>query len=271
MSKVIFICTGNTCRSPMAAAVYSRLCPDDEVLSAGLYADGSEYCHKSIAALESIGISLSGNSKQLEPDMLDCDRFYVMSGSHKAALLSVGVADDKITVLNVSDPFGGDLEVYKACLKEIIGKLSALLVAVRPMTEADTETVAELENTCFSEPWSQQGLLDSLGSGIRFAVADIMGRIAGYMGVQVTLDEAYVTNVAVFPEFRRLGIGNKLVQDAIGFCEENDIAFLTLEVRESNAKAISLYENAGFAYVGKRKNFYSNPKEDAVLMTKEFK
>ena len=271
MSKVIFICTGNTCRSPMAAALYCNLCPEAEVTSAGLFADGSEYCKNSILALQEMGISLKGNSRMLEKSDLDADRFFVMSPSHEAALLSIGIKQEKITVLNVSDPFGGDIEVYKKCRNEIARKLMRETVSIRPMTEEDIPQVALLESACFSEPWSEKGLLDSLREGARFWVAVIGSKVLGYMGATTVLDEAYVTNVAVFPQYRGYGIGRALIDTASDFCRNGDFAFLTLEVRESNKRAISLYSSADFRESGKRKNFYSNPSEDAVLMTKEFK
>ena len=81
------------------------------------------------------------------------------------------------------------------------------------------------------------------------------------------LDEGYITNVAVSPDFRRQGIARALIEALLAKARENGLAFVTLEVRESNAPAIALYTGAGFEPVGKRKNFYSNPTENAVLMT----
>ena len=270
MSKFLFVCTGNTCRSPMAAAIFSHLFPDAEVSSAGLFADGSEYCQNSIDALAEIGISLSGNSRPLLPDDLDADRFFVMSEFHAENLAAIGIKRDKITVLDVSDPFGGDLSVYRACRNEIAQKIVREAVTIRTMTETDIPAVASIERQTFSEPWTETGLRESAENGA-FFVADAGGKILGYMGATTALDEAYVTNVAVLPEYRGFGIGSLLIAEATAFCEKNGFSFITLEVRESNKNAISVYSKAGFESVGKRKNFYSNPVEDAILMTKEFK
>lgn len=98
-------------------------------------------------------------------------------------------------------------------------------------------------------------------------MAEQDGRTAGYVGCQTVLDEGYITNVAVSPDFRRQGIARALIAELTAKAGENKLAFVTLEVRESNAPAIALYTGAGFVPVGKRKNFYSNPAENAVLMT----
>ena len=98
-------------------------------------------------------------------------------------------------------------------------------------------------------------------------MAEQDGRTAGYVGCQTVLDEGYITNVAVSPDFRRQGIARALIAELTAKAGENKLAFVTLEVRESNAPAIALYTGAGFTPVGKRKNFYSNPTENAVLMT----
>ncbi len=269
MSKVVFICTGNTCRSPMAAAICSHLFPNIEVSSAGLFADGSPYCENSIKALAEIGITLLGNSKPFSPDDLDADRFFCMSESHAGMLASIGIGRDKITVLDIGDPFLGDISVYRNCRSEIAHKIAKEMIVIRPMTEDDIPAVAKIEQQSFADPWTEAGLRESAENGA-FFVADADSRILGYMGATTVLDEAYVTNVAVLPEYRGFGIGSLLIEEAVAFCEKNGFSFITLEVRESNAAAISVYSKAGFKQIGKRKNFYSNPKEDAVLMTKEF-
>lgn len=134
------------------------------------------------------------------------------------------------------------------------------------MQERHLAALAEIERACFRAPWSENMLREELGKGI-FLVAEQDGRTAGYVGCQTVLDEGYITNVAVSPDFRRQGIARALIAELTAKAEENKLAFVTLEVRESNAPAIALYTGAGFAPVGKRNNFYSNPTENAVLMT----
>ena len=145
-------------------------------------------------------------------------------------------------------------------------------VRVVPMTADHLDEVAELERICFSVPWSRNMLaeeLDNLLSAFLVALDD-NDRVVGYAGVQVILDEGYITNVAVRPECRRQGIAAKLLQVFLDFARANQLAFLTLEVRASNYDAIALYGSRGFRSVGRRKNYYEHPKEDAIIMTLEF-
>ena len=137
---------------------------------------------------------------------------------------------------------------------------------ITEMQEKHLPALAELEKQCFHAPWSEKMLREELGGGI-FLVAEQDGEVQGYVGCQTVLDEGYITNVAVSPDFRRRGAARRLIAELIARAKEKGLAFVTLEVRESNAPAIALYTEAGFAPVGKRKNFYSNPTENAVLMT----
>ena len=145
-------------------------------------------------------------------------------------------------------------------------------VRIVPMNADHLDEVAELERICFSTPWSRNMLAEELDNACSaFLVAeDDAGKVVGYAGLQVILDEGYITNVAVRPECRRNGIAGKLLQVFLDFGQANHLAFLTLEVRASNYDAIALYGSRGFRSVGRRKNYYEHPKEDAIIMTKEF-
>ncbi|MEI3304628.1 MAG: ribosomal protein S18-alanine N-acetyltransferase [Dysosmobacter sp.] len=147
-----------------------------------------------------------------------------------------------------------------------------LHVRIVPMTADHLDEVAELERICFSTPWSRNMLAEELDNALSaFLVAlDESGKVVGYAGLQVVLDEGYITNVAVRPECRRQGIAGKLLQVFLDFAQGNHLAFLTLEVRASNYDAIALYGSRGFRSVGRRKKYYEHPKEDAIIMTKEF-
>ena len=145
-------------------------------------------------------------------------------------------------------------------------------VRIVPMNGDHLDEVAELERICFSVPWSRNMLaeeLDNLLSAFLVALDD-SGRVVGYAGLQVVLDEGYITNVAVRPECRRMGVASQLLQVFLNFAKANKLAFLTLEVRVSNYDAIALYGSRGFRSVGRRKNYYEHPKEDAIIMTLEF-
>ena len=139
-------------------------------------------------------------------------------------------------------------------------------MTIVPMAERHLAALAEIEKACFHAPWSESMLREELGKGI-FLVAERDGQAVGYVGCQTVLDEGYITNVAVSPDARRQGIARALIVKLTAEARAAGLAFVTLEVRASNAPAIALYEGAGFGRVGVRKNFYTAPIEDAVLMT----
>lgn len=131
--------------------------------------------------------------------------------------------------------------------------------------------VEALERSCFSHPWSCQSLETELENNQSlFYVAVEDGQVAGYIGMSFVLDEGYIYNVAVDEKYRKRGIGSALIRTLVTHCKKESFAFLTLEVRESNTAARSLYNNFGFIKVGERKNYYSDPTENAVLMTLYF-
>ena len=146
-------------------------------------------------------------------------------------------------------------------------------VKIVPMTADHLEELEKLERICFSRPWSRKMLAEELENQCAaFLVAEdsVSGRVLGYAGLMVVADEGYITNVAVFPEYRRQGIAAQILQVFVQFAEANRLAFLALEVRPSNAAAIALYQGFGFEEVGRRKNYYDLPKEDALILTKYF-
>lgn len=145
-------------------------------------------------------------------------------------------------------------------------------VRIVPMNADHLDQVAELERICFSTPWSRNMLAEELENALSaFLVAvDDADNVVGYAGLQVILDEGYITNVAVRPDCRQQGIAGKLLQVFLDFAQGNRLAFLTLEVRASNYDAIALYGSRGFREAGRRKNYYEHPREDAIIMTKEF-
>ena len=129
--------------------------------------------------------------------------------------------------------------------------------------------VAELERLCFAEPWSESSLELLLGErGVGFA-AFVDGRLAAYGGMMTVLDEGQITNIATHPDFRRMGLGRRIMNALDEYGREKGIAFLSLEVRESNSAARGLYISCGWQEEGVRKNFYRLPVENAVVMTKK--
>ena len=133
------------------------------------------------------------------------------------------------------------------------------------------DTVAEIEQLCFSDPWTRESLELLLGESALGLCACESGRVLGYVGMLCVLDEGQIINVAVHPDARRRGIARALMDELFDVCRERRIAFLSLEVRESNVAARTLYAACEFEECGVRKNFYSHPIENAIVMTRELK
>lgn len=144
---------------------------------------------------------------------------------------------------------------------------------IAPMTAAHLPAVAALEQVCFpADPWSEELFRNALANphtAILLAEGED-GAVLGYAVLSVVLDEGNLDNIAVAPEARRQGVADALLGALTDFGREH-LAVLMLEVRASNTAAIALYEKRGFAAVGRRKNYYDAPREDAILMTLEFK
>lgn len=138
---------------------------------------------------------------------------------------------------------------------------------IRLMEPEDVPQAAKLEAEIFSDPWSTQGFLDSLKlSHTIFLVACETGKVVGYTGMYLSVDEGEIVNVAVAPEARRKGIGDALMREALARAAGRGIRKLALEVRYSNEAAIRLYEKHGFVRCGIRRGFYELPREDAYIM-----
>jgi len=138
---------------------------------------------------------------------------------------------------------------------------------IEQMTAAHLDGVCRIENACFSHPWSRQSIETELkNSNSLFFAATENNEVIGYIGMNFVLDEGYIYNVAVDEACRGRGVGSALIRTLVTHCQKESFAFLTLEVRESNTAARSLYSHFGFIKVGERKNYYSAPAENAVLM-----
>lgn len=280
--NILFVCTGNTCRSPMAEGyLKSKGIEGVTVLSRGLAADGSPVSLNSKTAMDEAGIDIGSHiSKQITADDINkADKIICLSPSHKAVLLSAGVPENKLYILGdgISDPFGGSIETYRRCRDEIFAAIDILIkdgffgnISVIPIEQRHIKEIARLEEICFSEPWSEEGILEAYRLGTKFFAAEADKKLIGYIGIKAVIDEGYITNIAVFPRFRRRGVAKALLNKVFEFAKEKGLSFVSLEVRPSNTEAVSLYEKTGFKEEGRRKNFYRLPLEDALIMTKRF-
>ena len=144
-------------------------------------------------------------------------------------------------------------------------------MTITEMNATHVPQVAELERLCFADPWSEKSVASELDNKwALWLVAVEDDRVTGYIGSQTSIDETDVMNVAVHPDCRRRGIAEALINALVAELKNRGSHALMLEVRSSNAPAITLYEKLGFVQVGCRKNYYRNPKEDALILRKEW-
>ena len=131
--------------------------------------------------------------------------------------------------------------------------------------------VAQLEKECFQDPWSERSIATELTNPLSLWLVALDGeQVVGYVGSQSVMGEADMMNIAVSAQHRRLGIAQSLVERLVAALAQKDVNSLTLEVRASNEPAKALYGKLGFLQVGRRPNYYRNPKEDALILRKEW-
>ena len=139
------------------------------------------------------------------------------------------------------------------------------------MNAGHVSQVAQLEKECFHDPWSENSIVSELKNPLSLWLVAVDGRqVAGYVGSQSVMGEADMMNIAVSSRYRRMGIAQELVERLVTLLRDKDVYSLTLEVRASNEPAKALYSKLGFAPVGRRPNYYRNPKEDALILRKEW-
>lgn len=140
-------------------------------------------------------------------------------------------------------------------------------ITFRKMTVEDADAVAEIEIKTFSMPWKREDFWrEAENKNAAYIVGEVDEKVIAYAGAWISFNEAEVMNVAVDENFRGLGIGKKLFAELIKICKLRGATAITLEVRPSNSAAVKLYESFGLKSVGRRKNYYDKPTEDALIM-----
>ena len=142
---------------------------------------------------------------------------------------------------------------------------------IEPMEACHVPQIAQLEKRCFTDPWSEKSIASELENPFALWLVAVDGeKLIGYVGSQTVLGETDMMNLAVAPEARRQGTGRALVLALVDALTEKGSHSLMLEVRVSNTPARTLYESLGFSQVGRRPKYYVNPKEDALILRKEW-
>lgn len=143
------------------------------------------------------------------------------------------------------------------------------MLEIRRMSIEDLDRVMEIERESFSVPWTRQDFIESINkSTALYLVAESEQTVVGYCGLWGVIDEGQINNVAVCKEYRGQSVGTRLLEALLLEGTKEGLLAYTLEVRTSNLPAISLYKKIGFEEAGIRKNYYTNPKEDALIMWK---
>lgn len=142
---------------------------------------------------------------------------------------------------------------------------------IKTMTAGEVSQVADLEKLCFTLPWSEKSVAGELENPLALWLVAMEGdSLAGYVGSQTVMDETDMMNLAVAPQFRRQGVGEALVSALVASLKERGSRCLTLEVRDSNGPARALYAKLGFVEIGRRRGYYRDPREDALILRKEW-
>ena len=145
------------------------------------------------------------------------------------------------------------------------------MMEILRMNHSHVAQVAKLETLCFSDPWSERSIAGELDNPLSTWLVCADGdAVLGYVGSQTVMGETDMMNVAVHPDARRQGIARRLILALVEELKQQGSHCLTLEVRASNQNAISLYQKLGFLQIGRRPNYYRNPKEDALILRKEW-
>ena len=145
-------------------------------------------------------------------------------------------------------------------------------LVIEEMKVDDIDGVFEVEKNCFEDYWSKDSFKKELSNNLaKYLVAKVDGKVAGYVGIWFVVDEGHITNVSLHEDYRGQKIGDKLIKELVQVCKDNKIVSMTLEVRTSNTVAQNLYRKYGFKMAGIRKEYYSNNKEDAIIMWNDIK
>ncbi len=282
--NVVFVCTGNTCRSPMAEGYLKSLKKSDvNVFSAGINATDNKVSKNSKIVMEEIGIDISHHTPSpLTAELIKkADIIYTMTAAQCAILKTALQSFNGLSVIvealdkeDIIDPYMSNIETYRECRDQIVDAIDYHFGIkkriIHHLHEDHIGQIAELEKLCFHHPWSERSISESMLNRTTYLGIMENDVLVGYLSYRMMCGIGEVNNIATHPDFRRQGIARSLLCELVGNGVFSDYTALNLEVRESNIPAKNLYSAFGFKEVGRRKNYYDSPKEDAILMTRRF-
>lgn len=284
--EVVFVCTGNTCRSPFAEGYFNSLkLKGVHAVSRGLSTDGLPASDNSRQTASEYGFDISSHRSALfSKKDFDADYIFTVSDRIRDFLIANGADKNKVFTLGngIADPYGGNIDVYRSALGQIADEIDNLVfegffdqIEIVNMKSEHIPFIVKTEQETFSLPWSEKSIREYLKRPGENNLNDIFvasknGQPLGYIALFHCLDEGNITRLAVGEEYRNAGVATKLIDKVFSYARKTKLSFVTLEVRTSNQKAVSLYKKFGFEVEGQRKNFYVNPTEDALIMTRRF-
>lgn len=285
---VCFVCTGNTCRSPMAAAILNHYGHGRyKAISAGTAAlNGDKIAQNAVLALKKAGIEntpdndyIHHTAQLMKRELAErCDKIVAISSRHMIQLVSAFPQyAKKIFVLphDIPDPYLGELSAYERCLDRMLADILEMFDCtpkigynVRRGLHTDIERILEIDREAFSDPWSRETLESCFSDNTDIWVLEHdQSGVCGFAVLDRTLgNEAELHKIAIDTASQGKGLSKSLMKKLINEAAKRGVKRLMLEVRESNIAAISLYEKFGFVKVGTRPAYYRKPTENAVLM-----
>ncbi len=295
--RILLVGYSDTNLMPLCAAVLTCLCKKKNVKgirfeSCGFWAvDGRTADPLALTVAGEMGLDLAKHRAKNINEAMTAWADWVIP---QDAMIAKGVREllqrDKTKmgkIMKLSSPVSHSLESYRQSREEVIAYCNRLLrkimadareqkkqaatVAVVPVDETKVSQIVQLEQTCFAHPWSEQAIVSELQKPDGCFLGAFLGEtMVGYGSLSLVCGVGYINNIAVHPDYRRLGIGRRVLEQLEAYCLQHKAQSITLEVRSKNQSAIGLYESQGFLSCGLRKGFYRTPADDALIMTKEF-